>query len=261
MQPTAVEIVKGIANYLNSTHRDETFNAEYHIEKGRIRAELTRKRTVLKDCNGEEYQPPTGVEGCEEVAYEVTVPSVKGMEFAADSLVEAYLAENNDGFSSRSELVMKLLVRKFITYPKHFNMCFPDSIQNDRNYKSYMSIITCHGDPTPSKMKPEKHHIIPREWLTETFSDFSFDNEDPSNVVYLSVRDRILALQFLTLIFLEMKNAAVYKKMTDMVARRYHLSKFEFWKNPYLDYSGLISLLVEKRKQELENRKCGGRLS
>ena len=139
--------------------------------------------------------------------------------------------------------------------PLKFDECFPpEKTKTSNEFKSYMSIVNALSSKTPDKLHPEKHHIVPREWLSWKFEDFSFDNEDPSNVVYLSVKDKLLALLHLILFFLDVGDSVTYRNLTSSVSRRYHLGKFDFWKNPYLDRE-TIKFLVGKRTQELEMRK------
>lgn len=138
--------------------------------------------------------------------------------------------------------------------PRHFHECFPGNEMENTHLVAYLAIIDGASSPTPTRCMPEKHHIVPREWMTANIPDFSFQTEDPSNVVYLSVKNKIMALQYLTLFFLDMRDSVVYKALTQTIARRYHLGWYDFWRSPYLE-GPLIRFLAEKRSQELKGKK------
>lgn len=138
--------------------------------------------------------------------------------------------------------------------PRHFDECFPAWIRGDANFVQYLELVDTHSSPKPSQATPEKHHIVPREWLSWRVEGFSFDAEDVDNVVYLSVRNKIIAMERLVLLFLDMHDSTTYKSLTESFARRYHLGWFGFWKSPYLE-RGMVTFLAEKRKQELKERK------
>lgn len=145
-----------------------------------------------------------------------------------------------------------------MVYPLHFNECFKKEISTSRYFISYMNIIDGKSSKILTITTPEKHHIIPREWITWNYSGFDFKTEDSNNVVYLSVKDRILALQFLVLIFHEMGDSVTYHKLTKMIARKYHLLWSEFWRSPYLS-THQIAELVNIRNIEIENYKWKNR--
>lgn len=137
--------------------------------------------------------------------------------------------------------------------PPYFEYCFPEESRSDRNFSLYMGLME-RASKAPTKATPEKHHIVPREWLSWRFPNFNFDTEDESNVVYLSVRDKLLAMQYVVLLVHDYGDSTTYRRLTEAVARRYHLGKYEFWKSPYIDRE-MMGLLVEKRKQELAGKK------
>jgi hypothetical protein len=145
-----------------------------------------------------------------------------------------------------------------MTKPLHFNECFKKEIITSRYFISYMNIINRKSSKTLTISTPEKHHIIPREWITWNYSGFDFNTEDCNNVVYLSVKDRILALQFLVLIFHEMGDSITYQKLTKMIARKYHLLWSDFWRSPYLSIQQ-IDELVNIRNDEIKNYKWKNR--
>ena len=138
--------------------------------------------------------------------------------------------------------------------PIYFEDCFKVGIRNCREFDKYMDIVDNRSSRTPSAKFPEKHHIVPREWLSWRVDGFNFDTEDENNVVYLSVRSKLLAMQCLVLVFLEMGDSTTYRNLTKTVARRYHIGWYDFWKSPYLD-KNLFSFLVEKRTDELTGKK------
>lgn len=137
--------------------------------------------------------------------------------------------------------------------PRHFDECFTTRIKSGRNFATYAAILRT-GAAAPSESRPEKHHIVPREWLSMNADGFRFDAEDPSNVTYLSVRNKILAMVQLAVIFLETGDSRTYAKLTETISRRYHLGRYEYWKNPFMDRE-TVSFLAEKRMQELCSRK------
>lgn len=137
--------------------------------------------------------------------------------------------------------------------PPYFEYCFPEESRSDRNFSLYMALME-KASRTPTKATPEKHHIVPREWLSWRFPNFNFDTEDESNVVYLSVRDKLLAMQYVVLLVHDYGDSTTYKRLTEAISRRYHLGKYAFWLNPYIDRE-TMSLLVEKRRQELLGKK------
>ena len=142
--------------------------------------------------------------------------------------------------------------------PLHFDECFKKDVTTSRYFISYMNIIEKKSSKTLTNETPEKHHIIPREWITWNYSGFEFKTEDCNNVVYLSVKDRILALQFLVLIFHEMGDSVTYHKLTKMISRKYHLVWSEFWRSPYLS-SQQIDVLVGVRNNEIKSYKWKNR--
>lgn len=142
-----------------------------------------------------------------------------------------------------------------LSRPEHFETCFPRSMWNDKMFINYIRLITLNHSKTPTLDKPEKHHIVPREWLSWNVDDFNFWTEDRNNVVYLSVKDKILALQYLCIIFLEMHDGTTYKGLSDSFARRYHLKKFQFWRDPYSLTPEMVSHFEKVRCNELKNKK------
>lgn len=141
-----------------------------------------------------------------------------------------------------------------IEKPKYFDDCFQVGIRNCREFNKYVDIVFRHSASSPSQNFPEKHHIVPREWLSWRVNGFNFDTEDENNVVYLSVRSKLMSMQYLTLVFLEMGDSTTYRNLTKTVSRRYHIGWYDFWKSPYLD-KNLVEFLVEKRNGELSTKK------
>lgn len=137
-----------------------------------------------------------------------------------------------------------------IRYPEHFHDCFPKNMESNQNFKRYMSLIANKACRTSTQETPEKHHIVPREWLTWNIRGFSASSEDTNNVVYLSVRDKLLSYLFLCLFFLDKVDSKTYNKLTKTVARRYNLIWSDFWSNPYLS-SEIFNKLVNERKLKL----------
>lgn len=137
--------------------------------------------------------------------------------------------------------------------PKYFDICFPLKERTNQYFIRYVDILKT-SKTEKDETHVEKHHIVPREWLSFNVDGFCFDNEDQNNIVYLSVRNKILAFQYLVLFFLEVKDSETYRRLTETISRRYHLRWYEFWKNPYIDINAVI-LLSEKREQELKSRK------
>ena len=125
--------------------------------------------------------------------------------------------------------------------PRHFAECF-SAAQGGRDLAAYMRIVGSRSAPKPDGGHPEKHHIVPREWLSARTEGFSFAAEDPANVVYLSAKDRLLALRLLAVIFLGMKDGETYSALVGTISRRYGLPRAELWRNPYMDGMDLDAL-------------------
>lgn len=138
--------------------------------------------------------------------------------------------------------------------PRFFDDCFHIGIRKCVEFEKYIDIVENRSSVNPSKKFPEKHHIVPREWLSWRVNGFNFVTEDENNVVYLSVRSKIMAMQYLALVFLEMGDSVTYKNITKAISRRYHMKWYDFWKNPYMDRK-LVDALVEKRISELNGKK------
>ena len=137
--------------------------------------------------------------------------------------------------------------------PQHFDRCFTEGMRSSANFRAYAEILKTGAD-RPSKSRPERHHIVPREWLSLNVDGFRFGTEDPSNVTYLSVGNRLLAMVRLAVIFLEAGDSRTYAAIAGTVSRRYHLGRGEFWRNPFLD-GDTVSRLAERRSRELLSRK------
>ena len=137
--------------------------------------------------------------------------------------------------------------------PPKFDECF-SAAAGSSELAAYMAILEARAARRPDASHPEKHHIVPREWLSRRFQDFSFWTEDPRNVVYLSVDDKLAAMQHLVLVFLDMRDSVTYGSLVGSMSRRYHIPKGEFWRNPYLDPAAR-RILSERRRRELSQRK------
>ena len=137
--------------------------------------------------------------------------------------------------------------------PRHFDRCFTEKMRSSADFRAYAEILKTGADE-PSERRPEKHHVVPREWLSLNVDGFRFGTEDPSNVTYLSVRNKLLAMVRLAVLFLEAGDSRTYSALAGTVSRRYHLGRGEFWRNPFLD-GDTVSRLVETRSRELLSRK------
>ena len=135
--------------------------------------------------------------------------------------------------------------------PKYFEACFPQTHWNDRIFRDYIKIIS-DGSIVSSTANPEKHHIVPREWLTWNNENFRFETEDKNNVVYLSVKSKLVAMIFLAIIFKDLEDGTTYKNICNAIGRRYHLQKFQVWQDPYKYLSKTwIEFLVDQRTKDI----------
>lgn len=142
-----------------------------------------------------------------------------------------------------------------MTRPKHFEICFPRTHWNDRIFRNYVKLVS-GGSATPTAQTPEKHHIVPREWLTWNDAAFNFDTEDKNNVIYLSVRDKLIAMLFLAIIFKDLEDGTTYRNICDAIGRRYHLQKFQVWQDPYKYFSRTwLDFLADRRVKDNMNKK------
>jgi len=101
---------------------------------------------------------------------------------------------------------------------------------------------------------PEKHHVVPREWLKLNIPGFTERTEDRGNVVWLSVEGKLLAMQLTAAILLLKRDSRSYASVIASMSRRYGFERGELWKNPYFG-KDVFDRKVRLRECALSGRK------
>jgi hypothetical protein len=139
--------------------------------------------------------------------------------------------------------------------PSKFDECFRTESSVAGSYlPQYWKIIENRSSEKPTPEKPEKHHIVPREWLSLNVEGFNFSTEDPANVVYLSFRDKLLAMSLLAGMFASLRYSREYRLITDSISRRYGVQRETVWMNPFFT-DAEIDKMLGSRKPSVSGRK------